>query len=473
MAERRREQPPSGALVAFNKATTYGPMFGCLVCQTHHFREGVVEAEGVRGLATRECRERFLDLPYIHSNPSLFTQLDRQWVCRSCRDSVDRGEMPALAAKNGLRCTWASLPPALLNLSHEELDLLGLTHFCLSIQGLTHGVVAVGRPSKNLLLPLSEVRDVRGLADCSRPPEELQAMHCRPQGHLARVRAGPVVEAWEMLLEHHSLYRTINPLGREVALDFMVETVGGMQVAQELMEGGDNQVNFFNKAGFHMKELLSIVLQTKRPIIPAGEKKMLRISNLTDKLYGIFDIQMEAGPGVTREVPITQVQWQQHILSNVQRSGPANCASFLLSSLLRYETERLTNIMEWAQTSGGSMGSHHLMSHQGSDAYYSKIGKDLETLHKWRGPAAYNLTLSMSVGTADLLGTRVSHQAGVEGREEQVWHSTTEQEHLTLRPGKELPPSGFFVHTRTSVKSDSCPYHCFCSRTPLDDRKAR
>ena len=472
----RREQPPSGALVAFNKATTYGPMFGCLVCQTHHFREGVVEWEEVRGLASREGRERFLDLNYILSNPCTFTQLDQQWVCHGCQASVDNGEMPALAARNGLQCTWASLPPALHSLSQEELELLGLTHLCISIHGLTLGVAGVGRPTKTLILPFRDVRDVKDLTECSRPPEEVLALHCRPHGQLPVVRAGPMMEAWDRLLEVHPLYRNITALGKETAKEFMQETLGGIAVVEEEMEGegDDTQVNFFSREGPMMKNLMSIVLPTGDPRLTVGEKKIKNIASMNDKLFGIYDLNMETGVEVEREVPITSVQRLQHLVSNVQRSGPTNSAPFLLTSLLRYEMERLTVIREKAKASGGIGGPQSLMLHRGSDAYYNKIYQDLEALNKWRGPTAFSLTLSASAHTLDILGTRVSHLAGLEGRQEQVFHINSEDE-LTVRPGQTEQDSSecTYVHTRTAVKNDTCPFHYFCCRTPLKNRRER
>ena len=105
----------------------YGPMFTCVSCHCHHFLTTVVELPNVEALRSEEARNRFLDVPYIASNPSLFVQLDQHWVCRRCREVLSSGNMPPLAAKNKLAATWAALPKYLRSLSPTEADMAGLT----------------------------------------------------------------------------------------------------------------------------------------------------------------------------------------------------------------------------------------------------------------------------------------------------------------------------------------------------------
>ena len=85
MAARRRDRPPGAALAEFKEKTAYGPMFGCCCCSTTHFREEVVEVGRVAVLASEEGRERYLDLPFLRTNPHLYTQLDTAWLCLSCQ----------------------------------------------------------------------------------------------------------------------------------------------------------------------------------------------------------------------------------------------------------------------------------------------------------------------------------------------------------------------------------------------------
>ena len=86
----------------------------------------VVELETVETLRTRATRARFLDLPYVARNPALFRQLDKYWLCRTCKDSVAKGLMPPLAARNMLGATWAEVPPRLRKLSQAEMEMVSL-----------------------------------------------------------------------------------------------------------------------------------------------------------------------------------------------------------------------------------------------------------------------------------------------------------------------------------------------------------
>ena len=90
------------SLAAFRKKTAYGPIFAwSCVCSTTHFREEVVEVG----------RERYLDLPFLRTNPHLFTQLDTAWVCLTCQAAMSAGRLSTLASTNGLSAPWVGLPP--------------------------------------------------------------------------------------------------------------------------------------------------------------------------------------------------------------------------------------------------------------------------------------------------------------------------------------------------------------------------
>ena len=111
VAARRRDRPPGAALTEFKEKTVYGPMFGCLTCSTACFREEVVEVERVAALATEEGRERYLAMPFLHSNSHLFIQLDTAWVCLTCQAAMSAGRLSTLASTNGLSAPWVGLPP--------------------------------------------------------------------------------------------------------------------------------------------------------------------------------------------------------------------------------------------------------------------------------------------------------------------------------------------------------------------------
>jgi hypothetical protein len=198
-ASRGAEPPsdgPGAAIEHFAKAARYGPMFGCVVCGSANFLSNVVAAKEVHSLASREHQDTFLDRGFILANLTLYTQLDSQWCCRQCRSEVDAGRLPALASRNGLATTWASLPPPIQSLQHLEMELVSLTHVLCQVEGLGGGRA----PSKRLYLLLGRAASAPTLASSVRTVQEILALHCRPAGHPLLVRVERVLEAWRRLL---------------------------------------------------------------------------------------------------------------------------------------------------------------------------------------------------------------------------------------------------------------------------------
>ena len=130
----QRPLTTSGGLPA--APATYGPIFGCVSCHGLMFLPSVVEVAKAECLRSQEAKARYLDLEYVARNPALFLQLDRHWLCRKCKDSIDVGSMPPLAAKNMLGATWSHLPSWMRKLSQPELEMVHLTRvsiFCCAI----------------------------------------------------------------------------------------------------------------------------------------------------------------------------------------------------------------------------------------------------------------------------------------------------------------------------------------------------
>ena len=81
------------------------------------------------GLATPEGQRRFLDQEFIKENASLFKQLDSEWCDNKCAAEVNAGRMPAIAMRNGLSTTWASLHPSMQCLTQLETEVLAREFF--------------------------------------------------------------------------------------------------------------------------------------------------------------------------------------------------------------------------------------------------------------------------------------------------------------------------------------------------------
>lgn len=67
----------------------------------------------------------WVDQEFVEANPNMFLALKQRWICRKCREQAEAGEMPHLAATNGLPTSWAELPPELSRLSPLEAALGG------------------------------------------------------------------------------------------------------------------------------------------------------------------------------------------------------------------------------------------------------------------------------------------------------------------------------------------------------------
>ena len=474
---RREQQSPNSALDNYFSDVSYGPQFSCLVCQRHHFLGGVVEAVTVGSLATRNGRERYLDETYISAHPALFTQLDRQWVCLGCRDVMNRGEMPVMAANNGLQATWSSLPSDLLTLTQEELEVLSLTQVSSTVHGLKVGVAGVGNPTKTLFVPLTDVLHAPRLLDQEHSPEQVLDMHARPSGQEVRLRKDLLLQAWELLLYNHSRYR-LSDEGRRIAEEFMRTF---LEEKEEEMrrrgEGGEEeergiQVNLDHFAAWapQVRYLQSVLLPDRTPQVPGG-LGLLQAGLLETSLHCLYDLKQEGGLGAAREVPLSRQQWTLQRLSNVHRLGPCSRANLVFSLLLDKEARLLLPLSDPSVREV----PHSLLKHRGSSPYYWKIREDLQAVCVWCGPPVFSLTVPQNSGTLDFLGTRVSHSAGVEGRDQQNWHQSSEQKFLTTRPGKVVVPglAEYWVHTHSGVRDDNCPYHQHCHRSPLEDFTAR
>ena len=80
------------------------------------------------------------------------------------------------------------------------------------------------------------------------------------------------------------------------------------------------------------------------------------------------------------------------------------------------------------------------------------------------------LTFSTTSGTADLLGTWVSHTGGQARQDLQVWHTRDERELLGAGGGEE----GYYVHQGPEEGGGNCHLHRHpCTRTTLEAWRAR
>ena len=163
---RIRSRTPEERLELCEGEPDYGPVFGCEVCHQLFFLEDVVASTEVTQLRDEESRREFVDVEFVDSHPSLFEQLDRRHCCRKCRKSIEGGGLPAAAALNDLKCTWASHSRDQLSLAEEELECLSLGTMFFTVEGIRRDVQG-RRPglTKKVMVPTGELKPSEWLVD--------------------------------------------------------------------------------------------------------------------------------------------------------------------------------------------------------------------------------------------------------------------------------------------------------------------
>ena len=315
--------------------------------------------------------------------------------------------------------------------------------------------------TKTLLFPLPVVTDVARLGEQEQSPE--QVLHLHYQRNLEtlpvtgdRVRAELVEEAYEILLATHPLY---NDLHQPTVMASIREDLETMVVTGLVSEEDPPPT----------QRVFSVLMPDSWYLSP-HQKQILGVEALDTKLAAIYDPRREAGVDQEgRLVPITFRDWCEQRLANVHRDGPMNHPEVVLGLGLQHTTKYLYNARD--------LGEVGMVSRPGTSSYYHGLHGNLTTMRKWLGPPYFFISASFDPTSKLMLSTWVSHTAGVEGRQEKVWHVGSEQQLLTLRPGREEEDihigDVFYVHCRSNVEDDSCPYHRFCCRRPLEEWRVR
>lgn len=162
----------------------------------------------------------------------------------------------------------------------------------------------------------------------------------------------------------------------------------------------------------------------------------------------------------TRDRPVTELEYALQRLSCSNRAGPLNQPAVLFGLATQQRLRLLAD----------SGGHGHEASHvPGTSAYQAALRHDLDAMTVWHGPPLLFLTVSCPAQDETWLGTRVSHWAQTNNIPWQVWHAADERALLAVRPLKQPPALSdvSWVHRRSAFEDDTCPYHTFCQRIPL------
>ena len=462
-------------LEAFTEDVKYGPCFPCSCCQTLNVRSSMVREREVEGLAPAEAKERYLDQGLIASagkdvfkisallmvstlinktyfSGCLFKMLDDTWICKFCQKSIGEERMPLFCAKNCLRATWRDLPPDLLDMNCEELDAFSLSKIFVVVHGLTAGNPNIGsNMPKTLFLPESRPANVEG-GSFDLPLR----MHKRPPGRTTSMRPEKILAVDQHLLGREKEEYSRHRAGlREWCRRELAKTERGNHQAD--VEESEN-VN---------RQLFVTVLPDLDDVEEASQ--IINIGCLDARTRHLYDPSGESGPEVSREESITTRQWMVQRLKSVFRSGPANDAAFILGMLIRLETSQLIQLKRLPEDRLKSS----LMSMPGRKEFFAKRASDLRAIATNLGPATLSFTTSTSFGSDHHLACFVSQRRHVEEHKDcQVWYNKDEEELLTARSphaARTEEGKGYFVHERTDVSEDTCKFHNYCRRTPLQN----
>lgn len=96
----------------FEKEGRYGPIFPCVCCcQLNWYFSMFIQGD------LNTLPQEFVDVQHVRENISLFQKQNRFFVCRPCKNDLDRGICPKMSTKNYLECPWKDVPSPLLTIN--------------------------------------------------------------------------------------------------------------------------------------------------------------------------------------------------------------------------------------------------------------------------------------------------------------------------------------------------------------------
>ena len=488
----RQTKGASHYIGLYRKETRYGPQFSCVVCENHHFLENMVNVSNVQELHGEEAKEFFSDTAHIRdaNYPAMFVQLDRQWICCTCRNCILAGDLPANAAKNGLACTWRDPRVALLQcLTPSELEAIAVTSMFVSVDGLRDNVMSLNPyASKSILVPRSAPRLScwKKLADHG-SGETMEWPHHGQPAEQRVIRREVVENVFNTLAMVHPLYESQENKSRALAAVLqVVDTVGRDGEGEEEDPEAGEESDHFVAWGPAVDVIYSMLLPNAMSMpagMVGGVADVASQTDLVTRLGGaIFDIDDAAGvSSAGREKRISVATWCLQRLRHVNRNSLTNRPRLLFALLLQKTYQQLATQDQ----------SHKL---KGSDAYYNEIEDKLKTVEEWYHRPVFFCTRTVNIHNPIHLATWTSHTSAVDGEHTQVWHRSDEQALLTLQPGENEPDDAgtYFTHTwssesdgstptkpggESSSTAASCPYthggSGGCIRTPIEERRDR
>ena len=380
---RLRSRTPEECLKLCGDEPDYGPVFGCEVCHKLFFLEDVVPSSTVPQLKEDERRREFVDVEFVASHPSLFEQLDRLHCCKKCRKTIEGGGLPAGAAINDLKCTWASHSRAKLSVGQEELECVSLSTMFSTVEGIRKGVQG-RRPglTKKMMVPTGEFKPSAWLVDYNTgmADDGVWPHVGEESGPVPVLRELVLTELFGGLLDEHGLYRGYN---RDRAVESMVRMVRYVTEKEtERLAGSEGQgptsqrLDFFTARGPTVYPFLHSVLVPDNKEVDVGwlteeEDLLTRIG------AAVYDLRGEAGPTGERRVPLSRRDWIQHHLSHVHRRGlvhqPTLVMAMFLQQVAKTMRETLPAIGTLARVPGSSDRNEIVLTGSGECGEVQKV----------------------------------------------------------------------------------------------------
>ena len=372
----------------------YGPQFACLCCNTHNFLCDVVPATEV--LKSAQHMEEYVDTSFVEANTSMFEQLDLRHVCCKCKEYIDDGDIPPMAAVNRLQCTWSTVPDEFLSLGQHELECVALTRLFYTIGSLRSGLQGHSDDlTKTMLLPMTKAADAAWLQASGEEAQLGWPGRCN-SGEVPPVSAGVVLKVFRRLLQDHPLYDLEDgTVAVESIKQILSQTYGSAATDSRPVESSATSGNRpptqildqFVENCPKVDVIYSVLLPDGK-VLPDSTDELIGLKDLAARVGGaVYDLRHQAGIDAERRIEIQEADWVTNRLRHVDRRGPFNHPLLVFSVLLKQELRRLRSTLLHA-------GS--LRKYAGSSKYYRQIAEDLGAIDDCFGSPLFFVTCSLN-----------------------------------------------------------------------------
>ena len=160
-------------LMKFQDSVRYGPIFTCCSCEQNMFRDWVTELtkelkDQIMGKSSELYKNVFTTNHFLSLNVN-GKQIEREYICKTCKPALLKGNMPSMCAANGLK---------LINLEDTELKLTELENNIIAKRILFQKIYQLPKSrmaackDKLINIPINEEDVINSVQSLPRTPNE-------------------------------------------------------------------------------------------------------------------------------------------------------------------------------------------------------------------------------------------------------------------------------------------------------------